>query len=157
MISNVTRLSNFNDKPLYRLESEAHTVLWIKSLPGRRLVARALHQLYPEGVAVCSDTCRLMGVIDNRGRITEIPVPWPEFPICQMINNPDPEIGSSNECPCFDYYDPEVGGPWRERGLNTHHPFCMYRERSLRRYQHFCSIGKPAERPDAWYKSSFEI
>jgi hypothetical protein len=160
---------------MYRLEKEIYTILWIKGGQARDLIAQTVHKMFPEGVGVCSDTCRLMGFVNPRGGVREVPQPWPEYPIHVMANNPRPEIGSDEECPCFGFLDPEVGGPWRERGLNQHHPFCMYEKGAGRRYEHFCKTAQygiilvdgkyhrrqirtlQPTRPDAWFKSLKEI
>ena len=145
--------------PLHRLTSDAHTVLWIRgmrNMPGgsaRLVLADTLHKLYPEGCGVCTDTCRLMSYLNPRGGIRDLPQPWPEYPIYVMANNPRPEGTGKYECPCMGFYDPEVGGAWRERGLRQHHPFCQYGRGAQRRYDHFVALRTAAGRPDAWFRS----
>lgn len=170
MISNTAR-GDFNRLPLYRLEKAVYTLLWMKGGQGRQLLIETLHKMFPATVGVCSHTCKLMGYINPRGRVSEVPQPWPRYPITDMVNNPTPEPGAVNECPCFNFLDPEVGGPWRLRGVSRHHPFCQYQLGSAQRYQHFCQgvdyhyqvraghyhrgeTRKLApQRPDAWFRS----
>lgn len=158
MITNMYR-GDIQNKPLFRLERESHTIHWIRGTAAKRLIADALIKLYPEGVGVCSDTCRLMGYVLPGGRVIDIPQPWPYKPIHVMVNNPEPSLDESSPtaCPCMGFVDPEVGGPWRLRGLREHHPLCMYREGAMRRYVHFVNLGTSKIRPDAWFRSLKEI
>lgn len=146
MISNVAR-GDFASLPLHRL-GESHTVAWLMKKGGRLLLEQTLRNLYPGGVGVCIDTCKLVAYINPIGGVRELSQPWPEYPIHVMVNNPSP-----SECPCREFLDPEVGGAWAERGTGEHHPFCMYREGSLERYAHFVRLGHAAKRPDAWFNS----
>lgn len=155
MITNTHR-GDFYSVPLFRLEKASHTVAWIKRKAGRELLRTTLHRMFPEGCGVCADTCQLMAYINPRGGVRDVPFPWPSYPIWQMVNNPRPEEGSENECPCLDFLDPEAG-TWRARGLNRHHPFCMFDPAASKRYQHFVDLKKVPDRPDAWFKSLKEI
>jgi hypothetical protein len=125
----------FNDLPFFRLETEVTTICWMLNVQ-RSYMAGQLHQMYPGGCVVCTDTCRAMATVDRRGSITEIPQPWPEIPIVRMVNNPKVDLSASRSlwaCPCTDYWDPEAG-TWGARGRPDHHPLCMYRSGAMARY-----------------------
>lgn len=141
--------------PLHRLNT-IQTKLWIMSEHLKRQMASNLARMYHGGVGVLSATQRLIAKVDPKGRIQELPPPHHRFEMWQIANRPQ-----LPECPCASFFDPEVGGEWRERGENEgHHPFCQFDrtaqkvfvraggEANSRRVR-----GGPAqERPDEWLR-----
>lgn len=110
------------DFPLHRLNIPK-TKLWLISKVWRNTLATNLARHYRGGVGVCAATLRLIAFIDPRGNIRELTRPFKKYEMWQIANKP-----AIPECPCMDYYDPEVGGPYRERGDRSHHPFCQFEQ-----------------------------
>lgn len=108
--------------PLHRL-NQPRTKMWLISVTNKRRTAAALARIYRGGVGVCSATLYLIAVVNPDGTYRELTSPFKRYEMWQIANKPE-AIGV--ECPCADYYDPEVGGPYRERGVNGHHPMCQF-------------------------------
>jgi hypothetical protein len=107
--------------PLHRLNSP-RTKLWLISPTSKKRTAWALSRMYRGGVGVCSATLRLIAYVDPRGGVTELPPPHKRYEMWQIANRPNPVT----ECPCGNFFDPEVQGPYRDRGTDTHHPMCQF-------------------------------
>jgi len=79
----------------------------------------------------------------------------------QIANRPE-----IPECPCASFFDPEVGGAWRERGGRAgHHPLCQF-DRTVGRVWDIAtkqaeereSRGEnPQARPDEWLRIREEV
>lgn len=110
------------DFPLHRLNTPK-TKLWLISEVWRRSMAKTLHKMYRGGVGVCAATGRLFAYVRPNGDIHELKRPFRKYEMWQMANAP-----RAIECPCMDFFDPEVQGPYRERGTNDHHPMCQFEE-----------------------------
>lgn len=138
--------------PLHRLNTP-QTKVWLISLEARRQIANALALKYRGGVGVLTATQRLFALVDPRGAIQELAPPHRRYEMWQIANRPQ-----APECPCADYIDPEVQGPWRERGSDLHHPLCQFDKtaasvfvRAAREAHARISAGMgPQERPDEW-------
>lgn len=111
------------DFPLHRLNTPL-TKLWMKGGVVRRSLAAALvaHK-YRGGVGVCAADMSLIAVVDPRGVPRDLAPPFRVYELWQLANAPAPVI----ECPCAEYFDPEVGGRYGDRGAGAgHHPFCQF-------------------------------
>jgi hypothetical protein len=108
------------DFPLHRLNTPK-TKLWLISEVWRRNMARTLNRMYRGGVGVCAATGRLFAYVRPDGNIHELKRPFKKYEMWQMANQP-----SISDCPCMDFFDPEVQGPYRERGERNHHPMCQF-------------------------------
>jgi hypothetical protein len=119
-------------------------------------MASALIRRYPGGVGILSATQRLFALVDPRGNVRELPPPHKRYEMWQIANRP-----MVPECPCADYFDPEVEGCWRERGSNAgHHPLCQFDRSSAsvfvraarEAHQRIAQGSGPQERPDEWIR-----
>jgi hypothetical protein len=108
------------DFPLHRLNTPL-TKLWLISPHGRAAMARALARRYQSGVGVCAATLRLIAVVTPTGAVRELAPPHQLFEMWQIANQPKPV-----ECPCANFFDPEVKGAYRHRSNGEHHPFCQF-------------------------------
>jgi hypothetical protein len=125
-------------------------------------MASALVRRYPGGVGVLSATQRLFVLVNPRGDIRELPPPHRRYEMWQIANKP-----AQPECPCADFFDPEVGGCWRERGEQAgHHPLCQFDRHSeavfmiagrKARENLARGGGSPQARPDEWVKIRQEL
>lgn len=108
--------------PIHRM-NQVQTLAWLTVPAWRRRFSDFLvKQRYRGGFGVCSATLRLIAVVDPRGAVRELAPPHRRFEMWQVANAPRP-----NECPCADFYDPEVGGRFRERSApGQHHPLCQF-------------------------------
>jgi hypothetical protein len=129
-------------------------VAWLASPHIRNTLAKAFLRRYPGGYGVLSATLRLFSVVDPRGNIRELPPPHKLFEFHQIANRPELPV-----CQCASFFDPEVGGAWRERGGEKgHHPLCQFDRtaqtvfvQAAQSANHRLSEGKaPQARPDEW-------
>jgi hypothetical protein len=98
--------------------------MWLLSEVNRKNISNALSKMYRGGVGVCSATLRLMAMVAPNGTYRMLAPPFRKYEMWQIANKPE-VLGL--ECPCADYFDPEVGGPYRERGPAAgHHPMCQF-------------------------------
>lgn len=97
--------------------------MWLLSKSWKMEQARILLLGYKGGCGVCAATCRLIAVVTPDGNVRDLKRPFKKYELWQMQNKPAP-----NECPCANYYDPEVQGPYRDKGLRDHHPFCQFEQ-----------------------------
>lgn len=140
--------------PLHRL-NRPQTKIWLISEHARRQIASNLARQYRGGVGVLSATQLHFAFVDPRGAITELKLPLRRYEMWQIANRPQ-----VLECPCANYFDPEVEGPWRERGSEGHHPLCQFDRtsqsvfsRAAKEAHARIARGGPAqERPDEWIK-----
>jgi hypothetical protein len=141
--------------PLHRLNTP-QTKVWLISPHGRNSMAVALARMYPGGVGVLSATQRLFAVVDPKGNVRELPPPHNRYEMWQIANAP-----RVPECPCANFLDPEVQGPWRERGGNAgHHPLCQFDRTAAHVFvkaaetanQRLERGGPAQERPDEWLR-----
>ena len=68
-----------------------------------------------------SATLRLFATVNPLGVVRELAPPHTRYEMFQMANRPS----AITECPCANFFDPEVGGAYRERGKG-HHPLCQW-------------------------------
>lgn len=124
-------------------------------------MASALVRRYAGGVGVLSATQRLFALVDPRGNVRELPPPHRRYEMWQIANRPEVP-----ECPCANFFDPEVGGPWRERGGQAgHHPICQFDRSAARVWDIAVKQGEerqargqnPQARPDEWLKIREEV
>jgi len=104
----------------YRLNSAA-TKMWLINPTFRRRLGGKLSYQYRSGVGICSATLRLIAYVQPNGAIRELPPPHQERQMHEMSNAPKPK-----RCACFNFWDPESGGSWGERGESSHHPHCQF-------------------------------
>lgn len=115
-----------------------------------------------QGVGLCTHTLRLIAYIRPDGTLHELKPPFQQFQMWQMANAPKVHSTAGQTCACANYYDPEVQGPWKERGLppNHHHPFCQFSKTAVAVYQdawvsaahRVANKLTPQERPDEWVR-----
>lgn len=107
--------------PLHRLNL-TQTKVWLASDWIRREMAATLVRTrYPGGVGILSGTQLLFALVNPKGAIQELHPPFKRYEMWQVSNQPETE-----ECPCAEFIDLEVQGPWRQRGIPGHHPFCQF-------------------------------
>lgn len=113
--------TNYHDHvPIHRL-NQPQTVLWLFGGEVKRRMASNLAKRYPAGVGIVSATLYLIAYVDPRGGFRDLPPPHKRYVMPEISNRP--MVG---ECQCAGFFDPEVGGPWRERGTDEHHPMCQF-------------------------------
>lgn len=124
--------TNLHDHVPYHKLTEAQGRAWI--FPGevgvniRRSMCSQLAKMYPtSGVGVCSPTMKLIAYVQPNGSTRFLTAPFKVIPISAIANKP-----KEAECPCQDFFDPEVKGPWRQRSSGKHHPFCQYEKDAQR-------------------------
>lgn len=146
--------------PLHRLNTP-QTKVWLISPHARNAIAMKLARMYRGGVGVLSATQRLFAVVDPKGNVRELPPPHRVYEMWQIANAPQVA-----ECPCANFIDLEVQGPWRERGPEAgHHPLCQFDRTAERVFveasrtakERLQKGGPPQERPDEWLKIRKEI
>lgn len=121
------------------------------SLEVRRKIATELLRIYPGGYGVVSPTLqRLFAVVDPRGAIRELPPPHHFVEMWELANQP-----ATPECPCRNFYDPEVGGAWKLRDIPDHHPLCQFDRSSSKVFKE--AATRPWKRPDDWVKLREQI
>jgi len=136
--------------------TEPATRVWLISLPARRMMADRFAKHYNAPVGICSCTMLLIAMVERSGAIRELPPPHKRYPIHQIANAPRP-----HECPCASFWDPEILGPWRDRGKDEHHPLCQYDKHAISTYSHVQRLSEqrhreglsPHERPDDWTRT----
>lgn len=111
------------DFPLHRLNIP-RTKMWLVSKSWQAEQAKILARGYRGGVGICSATCRLFAFVEPGGNVRELKRPFRKYEMWQMTNAP-----KAPECPCGEYFDPEVQGPYKERGPEAgHHPMCQFEQ-----------------------------
>lgn len=130
-MSHSHQTTNLHDLTPYHKLTERQDKAW--RLPGkagetiRLKMAGQLGKMYPSGCGVCSATMKLIAYVQEGGKLRLLLAPFKVIPISAIANKP-----RATECPCFDYYDPEVRGPWKNRPEQQrekhggHHPMCQY-------------------------------
>lgn len=137
--------------PLHRLNTP-QTLLWNFGGNVRRKMANHLSKRYPTGVGVLNRSQDLVAFVAPNGNIRELKPPFTRYEMWQIANRPRPL-----QCPCAEFFDPEIQGPWRDRGLEgEHHPFCQFDRTAQLAYTKTlreAQAGASKMRPDAWYRS----
>ncbi len=109
--------------PLHRLNTPLTKIWLISKMMQRRLATAIVKKRgYTGGVGICAANMDLIALVDPAGRVRELPPPFRRYELWQTANQPAAQI----DCPCGDFFDPESGGPWRERGGHDHHPLCQF-------------------------------
>jgi hypothetical protein len=136
--------------PFHKL-TETQTTIWVLGDKVRVRLIDALRKRYSSGVYVCNATLAVIGHVDSRGAVTEAAPPFQRVERWQLANQP-----AVKECPCAEFWDPEVRGPWRERGSNEHHPLCQYDPHVFRTFNKAAKVHllpkAETQRPDFWLK-----
>lgn len=148
--------------PLVRMNTAVTQGFFFKSVRAQ-LAKNWLRKHGPQGVGLCNPKLQLIAFLRPNGTVQELSPPFKEFAMWQMANAPPVQSRSEQTCACAGYFDPEVGGPWAERGLppNHHHPFCQF----ARTAQQVFDVSKASaenrvregrataqERPDEWIR-----
>lgn len=115
-----------SDVPLHMLTGN-ETKMWLGAGALRKAIAEKIRFNYPSGAAVLSISGHLIAYVQPNGAVRELPPPHRRFEKWQIANKPKP-----NECACREFYDPEIGGPWRLRGTDDHHPVCEFDQHAVR-------------------------
>jgi hypothetical protein len=128
--------TNLHDARVYHKLTVAQGKAWC--LPGklgedvRRKMAAQLARMYPQnGCGICSAAMSLVAHVTPRGELRLLVAPFRTIPISAIANKPQ-----TTECPCLEFWDPEVKGPWRFRSEEErrrhggHHPMCQYQRTS---------------------------
>jgi hypothetical protein len=136
--------TNSQHVPIHRLNTTL-TKCWFLGGVLRRQVCNALAHRYESGCGVLTDTMWLIAYVDPHGRERELTAPFKKYEIYQIANQP-----TVNECPCADFYDPKMGGPWSVNHPNLHHPLCQYEPASKKVFETLWKMGKPLDRGDGW-------
>jgi hypothetical protein len=141
--------------PLHRM-NRPQTIMWLASETWRRNFCSVKLKTYRGGFGVLSATQYLIAKVDPRGNIQDLVEPFRRFEMWQIANRPEIE-----ECPCAYFFDPEVGGEWRERdGKNGHHPLCQFDKSAVPVFKRAAGEAwnrikeghDPQARPDEWLR-----
>ncbi len=131
-MSHSHQTTNLHDARVYHKLTERQGKAWC--LPGplgedvRRKMASQLSKMYPQnGCGVCSPTMKLVAYVSPKAELRLLIAPFKVIPISAIANQP-----AVADCPCQNFWDPEVRGCWRERGTGKHHPFCQYKATAAR-------------------------
>ncbi len=132
-MSHSHQTTNLHNSHTYHKLTERQDRAW--RLPGklgedvRRKMAAQLARMYPQnGCGICSATMKLIGHVTPRAELRLLTAPFKVIHISLIANKP-----AVNDCPCFRFFDPAVGGNWglRSEGerhkLGGHHPMCQYK------------------------------
>lgn len=113
--------------PLIRMNSAITQAFFVPTFRAQ-LTENWMQKHGRQGVGLCNSELRLIAWLRPNGTILELQPPFKVFEMWQMSNAPPVTSSSQQQCACRDYYDPEVGGAWKERGLPAwhHHPFCQF-------------------------------
>lgn len=135
--------------PLHILTQE-QTKAWFLFPAARPMIASHLGKKYRCGCGVLAFTWTwlyLIAYVSPDGNLRELQRPFRSY------SHSHPDITNkapSPECECQNWIDPEVQGPWRERGTGTHHPMCQFKPTAVRVYGHIIEARRRGEqvRPD---------
>lgn len=124
------------DLPLVRLDAGQSKFWWIS--PGARLlVARVFSKKYGECIVLTFDLLAVARV-SSKGQLELARFPYRRHEMWQVANKP-----SEVECKCADFYDPEIGGAWRLRNSERHHPMCIYERPAPIVFNQFARVTLP--------------
>lgn len=149
--------------PIHRLNTP-QMKMWLASESWKREQAARLAERYRGGVGLLSPTMFLFATVDPRGNIRAYVPPFRRYEMWQIANQPETE-----RCPCGDFFDPEVQGPWRDRPdfeRGVHHPLCQFDPHAQKVFVLAASRANerldrgeenPQERPDEWIKIREEV
>lgn len=149
-----------NASPNYPLHlfNAAQTKLWLVRPDARAPIATHLvREHYRGGFGLLLATLDLVAIIDPRAVIRTLRAPYRRFEMWQAANAPN----ALHECACRNYFDPEVGGKWSERGEKAgHHPFCQFDRTAGAVFNHAARSAvnelenghRPQKRPDEWVR-----
>lgn len=125
-MSSAFQTTNLHDHVPYHKLTEAQGHAWCFSPDVRRQMAARLARMYPQnGCGVCSAHMNLVAYVSARGELRMLVAPFKRIPIHAIANKP-----KAPECPCARFFDPEVGGEWKQRGTTAHHPMCQFQRGS---------------------------
>jgi len=135
---------------MYHQLTNNQTKLWLLGGDTRREIAAniATHYHGERPVGVVAWRGQLIAWIGTRGEVKLLSPPFQRVHRNAVENSPAPQ-----SCACAEYYDPEVGGPWKNRDLpNSHHPYCQFDKTSHTVFgammRKACQSGANALRPD---------
>lgn len=130
--------TNLHNQEVFHKLTERQERAWL--LPGkvgqgiRRGMASALAKMYPKnGCGICSSKMKLIAYVSPRGELRMLVAPFRVIPIHAIANKP-----AVRDCPCLEFWDPEIRGPWRARSegerarYGGHHPMCQYKPTAAR-------------------------
>jgi hypothetical protein len=134
---------------------------WLRRGEPRRVLGSFLCKLYPGGGAVTECGYRLVGWFNKAGECYDLMPPWRSVHFSKTANAPK----AQENCPCLEFYDAEIQGPWKMRNSPEHHPQCQFEPASMKVWSTLYKRGivapmgidpqtlKPVElRPDAMEK-----
>ena len=103
--------------------SKTQSEMWLHGGSFRQRVATHIVSKYPEGAAVVEFYGRVIAMVAPNGSVRELSPPFKRMHRNQISISPRPQ-----QCACANFFDPEVGGPWKLRpGVeHRHHPFCEF-------------------------------
>ncbi len=118
--------TNLHDLVPYHKMTVAQGKAWCFSDGIRRRMASQLAKLYPKGgCGLCSAEMKLVAYVAPGGTFRMLVAPFKRIAIWQIANKP-----LDSECPCAQFFDPEVKGPWVARDSGRHHPMCQFQRGS---------------------------
>lgn len=137
-MSHSHQTTNIHDARVYHKLTERQGKAWCLPAPFgpevRRKMASQLAKMYPQnGCGVCSPTMKLVAYVSPRAELRLLTAPFRVIPISAIANKPHIQ-----NCPCLQYWDPEVKGAWglRSEGERMkhggHHPMCQYKPSAAR-------------------------
>jgi hypothetical protein len=62
-------------------------------------------------------------------------------------------------CPCANFYDPEIQGPWKLRNSSEHHPICQFDQTSMETFNRLSRAHSEGtrKRADDWTRTREEV
>ena len=146
--------------PLIRMNSAVTRAFFVPAFR-ERMVQNWLQKYGRQGVGLCTNTLRLIAYVRPNGTLHELKPPFVRFRMWQMANAPR-VFSAEQPCACAGFFDPEVQGPWKERGLHPrhHHPFCQFSPSAESVFMQAAEAAfdrleqnkAPQARPDEWVR-----
>lgn len=140
--------------PYHRLNT-LFTRLWNGSRHVQHTIATHLARSYGGPVVILNCLLEHIANVDERGNVKSLQPPFRQYEMWQVSNAPKPQT----ECACGMYMDLENGGlPWRDRGVDEHHPFCQFDRTAKQVFAKAANTAarrseageRPQARPDEW-------
>lgn len=150
--------------PLIRMNT-AVTEAFLVPAFRRQMAYNWLQKYGRQGVGLCTNKLKLVAYVRPNGTLHILRPPFVRFQMWQMANAPR-VFSVEQPCACAGFFDPEVQGPWKERGLHPqhHHPFCqfspsadnVFRRAADEAFERLKRHQNPQARPDEWLRMQRE-
>lgn len=98
-----------------------HSIVWLTGGAIRKGMALKIVSEYRGGCAIATHKGFVIAMVAPNGAVRELPPPFHMVTRADIANKP-----TALNCVCQSFWDEEVQGPWRSRGLDRHHPYCQF-------------------------------